>query len=146
VAKAAPRSLAAPEPPTQYAALPWRNGEAGVEVLLITSRESRRWVIPKGWPIKGVGPGGSAAQEAFEEAGVTGKTRRRALGAYHYAKRLRSGGIQHVRVEVFALEVRAEHAEWPEKGERDKLWIAPARASGLVEEPELKALLLEFAP
>eukprot|EP01041_Mallomonas_annulata_P039872 gene39872-biopygen31591 len=63
------------EPRTQYAALPWRRrADGGVDVLLITSRDTRRWVIPKGWPIKMLKPGPSAAQEAFEEAGVLGVT------------------------------------------------------------------------
>ena len=73
MAKSVARIRAEPdrEPRTQYAALPWRKrADGNVEVLLITSRESRRWVIPKGWPIKTLKPGPSAAQEAFEEAGV----------------------------------------------------------------------------
>ncbi len=133
------------EPRTQYAALPWRKGADGeVEVLLITSRESRRWVIPKGWPMKDKEPGLCAAQEAFEEAGVVGETRRRSLGVYHYDKRLRSGRLQHVRVMVFPLEVREERDIWPEMAERDRLWSSPAEAAGLVDEPELRTLLAKF--
>lgn len=135
------------EPRTQYAALPWRRREDGaVEVLLITSRESRRWVIPKGWPMKDMEPGPCAAQEAFEEAGVLGDTRRRSLGVYHYDKWLRSGRQQHVRVQVFALEVREERGIWPEMAERDRNWTSPAEAASLVDEPELQALLAKFKP
>jgi len=131
------------EPRTQYAALPWRKGVGGtVEVLIVTSRETRRWVIPKGWPIKAMKPSLSAAQEAFEEAGVLGATARKSLGGFHYDKRLRSGRLQHVRVIVYALEVREERAAWPELGQREKRWLKPADAAGLVDEPELKALLL----
>ena len=133
------------EPRTQYAALPWRKGTDGsVEVLVITSRESRRWVIPKGWPIKTMKPGLSAAQEAFEEAGVLGATARKSLGAFHYDKRLQSGRLQHVRVVVYALEVREERAAWPELGQREKRWVSLSGAAELVDEPELKALLLKF--
>ena len=133
------------EPRSQYAALPWRQAAAGVEVLLITSRETRRWVIPKGWPIKGSKAPDSAAIEAFEEAGVTGAVGRRALGAYHYDKRLRSGRNQHVRVTVYPLEVQREAEEWPERGQRKRLWSKPAEAASLVDEPELRAIIAAFA-
>ena len=133
------------EPRTQYAALPWRKrADGGVEVLLITSRDTRRWEIPKGWPIKALKPGPSAAQEAFEEAGVLGVMSRKSLGVYHYDKRLRSGRLQHVRVMVYGLEVREEGPAWPELGQRDMLWTTPADAASLVEEPELKGLLARF--
>jgi len=133
------------EPRTQYAALPWRKGADGAaEVLLITSRESRRWVIPKGWPMKDKKPAPCASQEAFEEAGVLGPTKNKTLGVYHYDKRLRSGRLQHVRVMVYGLEVREERDDFPEKGQRERLWTSAAEASGLVEEPELKALLAKF--
>lgn len=133
------------EPRTQYAALPWRKREdGGVEVLLITSRETRRWVIPKGWPMKDKDAAPCAAQEAFEEAGVVGEPRNKSLGVYHYDKRLRSGRLQHVRVMVFPLEVREERDIWPEMAERDRNWTSPAQAATLVDEPELKALLAKF--
>ena len=74
----------------QYAALPWRNAQ-GFEILLITSRETRRWVIPKGWPMPGNSPAESAAQEAYEEAGIRGKIAVQAIGHYGYRKRLRGG-------------------------------------------------------
>lgn len=133
------------EPRTQYAALPWRKGADGApEVLLITSRETRRWVIPKGWPMKDREPGAAAATEAFEEAGVVGEPSRKPLGVYHYDKRLRTGRMQHVRVMVFALEVREEREIWPEMAERDRNWTTPAQAAGMVDEAELQALLSAF--
>lgn len=135
------------EPRAQFAALPWRRGSAGeVQVLLITSRETRRWVIPKGWPIKGKSSAKSAAREAFEEAGVTGKIRKRPMGAYAYDKRLKSGRLQHVRVAVFPLEVEREAETWPEAGQREKLWAPLTEAAKLVEEPELMVLLATFRP
>jgi 8-oxo-dGTP pyrophosphatase MutT (NUDIX family) len=134
------------EPRAQSAALPWRRSEAGeLEVLLITSRETRRWVIPKGWPIKGLRPDETAAREAFEEAGVEGETSRQSLGAYHYDKRLRSGRLQRVRVSVYALKVSGERSVWPEAGQREKLWTSPAEAAALVQEEDLALLLRTFA-
>ena len=133
------------EPRTQYAALPWRKGADGaVEILLITSRESRRWVIPKGWPMKDMTPEAAAAQEAYEEAGVLGEPRHKQLGIYHYDKRLRSGRLQHVRVQVYALQVQEARDIWPEMAERDRLWSSPAEAASLVDEPELRVLLAKF--
>lgn len=134
------------EPRTQYAALPWRRGDGGVEILLITSRETRRWVIPKGWPMRDREAAEAAAQEAFEEAGVVGRAVQKPLGVYHYDKRLRSGRLQHVRVMVFGLEVTEQRDIWPEMVERDRRWIAPADAAELVDEPELRVLLSKFKP
>jgi 8-oxo-dGTP pyrophosphatase MutT (NUDIX family) len=135
------------EPRTQAAALPWRRREdGGLEVLLITSRETRRWVIPKGWPIKGLSSAGTAAREALEEAGVKGETVKKKIGVYHYDKRLRSGRLQHVRVSVYALKVEVEREAWREAAEREKLWTTPAAAADLVQEPELAQLLRSFAP
>jgi 8-oxo-dGTP pyrophosphatase MutT (NUDIX family) len=135
------------EPRTQYAALCWRRGASGgVEVLLITSRETRRWVIPKGWPIRTMKPGPSAAREAFEEAGVEGEVSKKPVGVYHYDKRLRSGRLQHVRVPVYALGVSRELDSWPEMAERERAWLAPAEAAERVEEPELQSLIRRFAP
>jgi 8-oxo-dGTP pyrophosphatase MutT (NUDIX family) len=134
------------EPRVQYAALPWRRDAAGgVEILLITSRETRRWVIPKGWPIKGLKPPATAAREAFEEAGVEGAAAKKKLGVYHYDKRLRSGRLQHVRVAVFALKVAIERDDWPERGQREKRWITIMQAADLVDEPDLKAIIAAFA-
>ncbi|ODT87767.1 NUDIX hydrolase [Phenylobacterium sp. SCN 70-31] len=133
------------EPRTQYAALPWRKADDGsVQILLITSRESRRWVIPKGWPMKDKAPEAAAAQEAYEEAGVLGAPKRKPLGIYHYDKRLRSGRLQHVRVMVYPLEVAEARDIWPEMAERDRMWGSPAEAAGLVDEPELRTLLAKF--
>jgi len=143
------RLLAEPdrEPRAQSAALPWRRTAAGeVEVLLVTSRETRRWVVPKGWPIRGLRSFQTAAREAFEEAGVKGQMGKKKLGAFHYDKRLRSGRLQRVRVTVYPLEVAVESKVWPELGQRDKLWTTPQAAAELVQETELAEILRLFAP
>ncbi|OXE36008.1 MAG: DNA mismatch repair protein MutT [Phenylobacterium zucineum] len=130
---------------SQYAALPWRQtAEGRTEVLLISSRETRRWIIPKGWPMKKLHAADCAAREAFEEAGVEGDVRRKKVGVFHYDKSLSNGRLQPVRVSVFALQVSRECVDFPEKGQRDRLWTTPFEASVLVDEPELKALFLGF--
>lgn len=135
------------EPRVQSAALPWRlTADGAVEVLLVTSRDTRRWVVPKGWPIKGLKSFQTAAREAFEEAGVEGEIAKKKIGVFHYDKRLRSGRVQHVRVGVYALKVAIERETWPETGQRDKLWTGPQAAAELVQELELAEILRRFAP
>src|SRR3974390_1046266 len=109
----------------QYAALPYRvNGRARPEVMLVTSRRGRRWIIPKGWPHKGQAPARSAAREAFEEAGVTGSVRRRPLGSFSYRKRLKTGRVVECEVRVFALKVKRQSRQWPEKAQRHVKWLS----------------------
>ncbi|MFM8375194.1 MAG: NUDIX hydrolase [Phenylobacterium sp.] len=129
----------------QFAALPWRlNPEGAVEVLLITSRETRRWVVPKGWPMKGLKPHQAAAREAWEEAGVEGRIGSRRVGAFDYDKRLSGGALQPVRVEVYPLRVEVVHDAWPEASQRERSWVAPSEAAGRVDEPGLARILSTF--
>jgi 8-oxo-dGTP pyrophosphatase MutT (NUDIX family) len=131
----------------QFASLPWRRQADGeVKVLLITSRGTRRWVIPKGWPMPDRTPAEAAAQEAYEEAGVVGAPADKPIGTYAYDKRLRDGALQSVEVSVFPLEVFVEQLGFPEHGQRERLWTSAGEAAELVEEPELKALLRAFKP
>ena len=128
----------------QYAALPWRRAQ-GFEILLITSRETRRWVIPKGWPMPGLSAAESAAQEAYEESGIRGQMAAEAMGHYTYSKRRRGGAKKRFRVDVFAMEVTEVLDLWPEAHERARQWLSPGEALALVEEPELAALIRAFA-
>jgi len=129
----------------QFAALPWRlSADGAVEVLLITSRETRRWVIPKGWPMKGLKPHQAAAREAWEEAGVEGRIGSRRVGAFDYDKRLSSGALQPVRVEVYPLKVGIIHEDWPEAAQRERAWVAPSEAASRVDEPGLARILSAF--
>jgi 8-oxo-dGTP pyrophosphatase MutT (NUDIX family) len=96
----------------QYAALPFRSGvDSGVKVLLITSRDTGRWVIPKGWPVGQRAPHASAAREALEEAGVVGRVGRDSIGTYSYEKRLAGGTIVICEVQVFPLEVKHQRKD-----------------------------------
>jgi 8-oxo-dGTP pyrophosphatase MutT (NUDIX family) len=129
----------------QIAALPVRLGDDGsLQVLLITSRGRRRWVIPKGWPWPDRAEPDAAAGEAWEEAGITGTLGSGPIGAYTYSKRRIQRSIT-VQVSVFLLIVAHEHAEWPEQRQRERAWFAQADAARVVEEGELGALIGSLA-
>ncbi len=130
-----------PERNKQYAALPWRYSGARREVLLISSRDTGRWVIPKGWPIKGLSPAETAAREAYEEAGLGGQVSKKPIGAFAYDKRLGNGRVLPTRVEVFSLEQMVQHKDWPEQGQRKLQWFSIPEAAEAVQEPELKDII-----
>ncbi|WP_420003452.1 NUDIX hydrolase [Arenibacterium sp. LLYu02] len=129
----------------QVAALCWREGATGREVLLVTSRGTGRWVIPKGWPMAGKTSAQSAAQEAWEEAGVRkGYFTDVPLGSYHYGKRLDSGAVEPLETLVYAVEVTELRDDFPEADQRNRQWFPPKEAARLVDEPELSAILSRF--
>ena len=131
----------------QYAALPYRlMGRSGTEVMLVTSRDTRRWIIPKGWPQKGRAPHHSAAREAFEEAGVEGVIDSRPVGTFPYQKRLKNGGVVNCEVEVYALRVLRQSKRWPESGERQVKWVSAQEAAETVREPKLSTIIRRWAP
>jgi 8-oxo-dGTP pyrophosphatase MutT (NUDIX family) len=122
----------------QYAALPYRrSGDARTQVMLVTSRESGRWVIPKGWPQKRRSPPASAAREAREEAGVVGVVGKDSIGSYSYKKRLKSGAVVACEVRVFPLKVKRQQKSWRERGEREFQWFSRAKAAKAVQERAL---------
>ncbi len=134
-------SRAAPGRRIQFAALPIRMAEAaGPEILLITSRDTGRWVIPKGWPIPGLSGAATAAVEAYEEAGIEGHVHDTPLGTYRYDKRTRRRLIP-CEVTVFPMRVDVERDDWPERAERRTLWVEGDEAADLVDEPGLAALM-----
>jgi 8-oxo-dGTP pyrophosphatase MutT (NUDIX family) len=128
----------------QYAALPFRYRD-GLEILLISSRETRRWVIPKGWPMRGRKPHAAAAREALEEAGVVGRIGKRSVGTYRYVKMLEDGAPVPCTVEVFPMMVEGQRERWREQGQRTAQWFTAKDAAAAVQEPELKALIDDFA-
>jgi 8-oxo-dGTP pyrophosphatase MutT (NUDIX family) len=127
---------------TQVAALCWRQA-ATLEVLLVTTLRSRRWILPKGWPQEGLSLAQSAAAEAFEEAGVTGEVSLEPVGRYHYLKD-KNGSALPCAVEIFPLRVTEQRDFWPEKGSRQLLWLPAEKAAARVMEQGLKRILLEF--
>lgn len=129
----------------QCAALPLSRHNGDVRILLITSRETRRWVVPKGWVGKRCSPAHQAAREAYEEAGIRGRIGQVPLGRYGYAKRLSNGASIPCEVEVYPLEVEALLDHWPEQAERERRWFSPAEAAAAVQESELGRLMLGLA-
>jgi 8-oxo-dGTP pyrophosphatase MutT (NUDIX family) len=140
------RSKAKPATRVQYGALPYRlDDDASIKILLVTSRETKRWIIPKGRPIKGLKPPKAAAREAYEEAGVRGRIAGRALGHYVYEKRLEDRGTTvPCQVEVFPLLVKRQSKDWPESKQRTARWFSAAEAAALVDNDQLYNLIREF--
>ncbi len=128
----------------QYAALPYRQRQDGeVQIRLITSRETRRWVIPKGWPMKGLSPAKAAAREAYEEAGLLGSISTEPLGMYSYDKRLTLQTVP-CDVIVFPMKVKRYMKNWPERAERFGFWFSIESAAAAVQEEELRQIILAF--
>jgi 8-oxo-dGTP pyrophosphatase MutT (NUDIX family) len=130
----------------QFAALCYRIGAEGglFEVLLVTSRDSGRWIIPKGWPIVGKKPHEVAAIEAFEEAGVRGKVKKKAFGYFTYLKMFDNGQRAPCCVQVHLLNVKERCEVFREKGQRLSEWVSCVEAARRVREPELKGLFLSM--
>jgi 8-oxo-dGTP pyrophosphatase MutT (NUDIX family) len=116
-----------------------------LEILLVTSRETGRWVIPKGWPIRSKSRRQVAALEALEEAGVEGRVAKEPLGEFDYAKVLRLGETQACRVTVFALEVTTQRDEWRERAQRNTRWFDWEGAAAAVQEAGLSRIIQDFA-
>ena len=125
----------------QYAALPYVALDGDLSVCLITSRGTRRWIIPKGWPKPPLKPYEQAAREAEEEAGLVGDIAADPIGSYTYRKRLHFFASADCRVQVYPLLVKAQYGHWPEQGERELIWVPAPKAAGMVREPELGRLL-----
>jgi 8-oxo-dGTP pyrophosphatase MutT (NUDIX family) len=133
------------KPIRQVGALGYRRGpNREVQFMLITSRETRRFTIPKGWQIKGKSEPQSAGKEAKQEAGIAGRIGSTPIGEYQYWKRLRTAFVP-ITVRVFAMEVEQELSEWRERRQRRRAWLTPEQAAALIDEPALGALLLDAA-
>ncbi len=131
----------------QVAALPWRRGsDGGVEILLVTSRETQRWVTPKGGRMPGKTDAEAAAQEAQEEAGVEGRITVEPIGTFRYLKVLKRRAARWCVVSLHALEVEIEHADWPERDERVRAWFSRDAAASQVDEPDLRIMIAAFEP
>ncbi|WP_457650330.1 NUDIX hydrolase [Profundibacter sp.] len=131
---------------TQFGALCYRIHDGKVQVLLVTSRGTGRWIIPKGWPMDGETPAGAAATEAFEEAGVEGKPSDICLGIYSYTKALPKGDNLPIIVAVFPFKVKRVLKEYPEAGQRKRKWFSLKKAALMISEPELGPLIRNFDP
>ena len=130
----------APRP--QVAALCYKETKDGKRVLLITSRDTGRWIVPKGWPMKGKEDHEAALLEAWEEAGVKrADIEEDPVGYYDYDKGLDDGEAVPVRAQVYLTKVRNLSEDYPEVDERERAWVTPQEAANRVEEPELKEIL-----
>jgi 8-oxo-dGTP pyrophosphatase MutT (NUDIX family) len=140
-AKRRSQTVKSKKPIRQVAALPWRKRNGQVEILLVTSRMTGRWVIPKGGVMAHLVDMNAARQEAFEEAGIAGRMRRKRIGIYTYRKINPAGPSQLCEVKVFALEVRRELKSWPEMRQRRRRWFAVAKAAQKINEAQLRKII-----
>lgn len=130
----------------QYGVLPYRFTETNsLEVLLVTTRQTRRWIVPKGWPIKGLKPPKSAAREAYEEAGIRGTVGAKAIGVFSYEKGLDANGATiPCEVRVFPMIVNRQLDTWPEANEREARWFEQTKALSAIRDKELRELIKSF--
>ncbi|MCU0899039.1 MAG: NUDIX hydrolase [Cypionkella sp.] len=135
----------ADQPAHQTAALCWRLHRGRVQVLLITSRDTGRWILPKGWPMTGKSASEAAAQEAWEEAGVHGTPTAEPLGFYGYDKLRPAGDALPCLVSVYPLRVTGLADRFPERKQRRRKWFDAAKAARKVAEPELRQMLDHLA-
>jgi 8-oxo-dGTP pyrophosphatase MutT (NUDIX family) len=140
---------AEPVVPVQSGALPWRvrgrkKADRKAEVLLVTGRRSGRWMIPKGWPMAGKTLADSAAQEAFEEAGIKGRIDPEPIGMFRHVKQHLLFGTLEVDILVHSLTVEHELKDWPERGERMRKWFKLDEAAERVDSAGLRDLIVEF--
>lgn len=129
---------------SQFGAICWRLNRGKVEVLLVTSRDTGRWVIPKGWPVDNLTAPASAAREAWEEAGVEGQVSEASLGVYTYDKRRLPKPPLPCAVMVFPLRVARMADKFPERKERQRRWFPARKAARLVDEPELREIFSQL--
>lgn len=131
---------------TQFAALCYRVTRDKPEFLMITSRGTGRWIIPKGWPEHGKTPAEAALQEAWEEAGVKGRITGPCLGLYSYQKETDDEGVLPCVAMVYPVRVTALKDDYPERGQRKRRWMSAKRAAESVDEPELSRIIKNFDP
>lgn len=130
----------------QVAALCHRGTGDGREYLLVTSRDTGRWIIPKGWPIRGLKSNETALQEAWEEAGVrNSKASAAPIGRYTYSKKKPSGLEVPVETLVYSVAVGDLASDFPEAHERTRKWVKASVAADMVAEPELQSIFRECA-
>lgn len=130
----------------RIAALCYRVRSGKVQILMITSRGAKRWIVPKGWPMNAKTPAAAALHEAWEEAGVSGRITGGCLGVFSYVKDLGEGQTLPVVAMLYPVEVKSLAAEYPEAGQRRRKWMSRNKAMKLVREPELARMIRDFEP
>jgi len=129
---------------TQIAALPYIFIKDEIKVCLITTRETKRLVIPKGWPKIGVPSYEMAAIEAKEEAGLIGSIDKKSIGTYNYKKRLHIFARITCEVKIYPLKVDQQLIDFPEKTQRTLHWLTIKEAAEKVSEADFAKLLLSL--
>ncbi|MCW1950007.1 MAG: NUDIX hydrolase [Octadecabacter sp.] len=130
---------------TQFAALCYRIKNEKLQFCLVTSRRSGRWIVPKGWPMDGQTPMDAAATEAYEEAGVRGKILPRPIGVFSYNKAHLEDDLPCIAV-LYPLRVKKVLRAWPERKERERKWVSRKKAAAMVDDDELRDIILHFRP
>ena len=129
----------------QIGALPMHWDKKGnLRILMVTSRDTGRWVMPKGWLMDGKRPWAAAEIEALEEAGAVGHIGHEVIGTFHYDKGLDDGSSLPCRVDVYPMIVDKLKRRWKERNERRRHWFTPKAAAKRVQEPELERMLLSL--
>jgi 8-oxo-dGTP pyrophosphatase MutT (NUDIX family) len=131
----------------QIGALPYRLTPAGErEVLLVTSRGTRQWIIPKGWPMDDFTDPDAAAREAYEEAGLIGEIATKPVGTFTYMKQPKGAEAPaEIVVDVYPMRIDRQLAFWPEASQRQTAWMSPALAHTMVSNPTLRMLLATWS-
>lgn len=133
------------EKAAQYAALPVRkNAQGNLQVCLITSRGTGKWLIPKGWPKKKLQPFETAAEEAREEAGLLGEVGQAAVGSFKYSKKLHLLASMHCQIDVYPLLVEQELENWPEESQRERRWFDQLDAAEAVSDGDLARIIRDY--
>jgi 8-oxo-dGTP pyrophosphatase MutT (NUDIX family) len=120
----------------QSGVIPFRGTLQHLEILLVTSRSNKRWIIPKGLIEPGLSPQDSALQEAYEEAGIRGHIVGEELGHYQYRK---WGGI--CVVTVYPMNVSEILKSWPESSMRSRKWFKLENCLNKIREKDLRNLI-----
>ncbi|WP_245544326.1 NUDIX hydrolase [Oceanicola granulosus] len=128
---------------TQFAVLPWRVVDGKVRICLVTSRGTRRWILPKGWPMDRTTPAEAAAIEAWEEAGLSGEVDHQPLGLYSYRKLIGEDAIPVIAV-VYVMRVIDIADDYPESDQRKRKWLSRKKAADRLEDPELSHIVRHF--
>ena len=122
----------------QVAAIPFKYEPDSLKVLLLTTRKTGKWIVPKGWPIEGLNFSQSAEQEALEEAGVKGLISKHPIGDFIYHKKIAPRRKVPCTVLTYGLHVTDQMSEWIEKGQREILWCSLLGAAKKVKNTGLR--------
>ena len=138
-----PIDPAHPDVKPQYAALCYRVVKGKPQVLLITSRGTKRWIVPKGWPMDHCGAGACAAQEAWEEAGVEGDIDHEPIGSYWLP--VTEERPAPIEVKLYPLRVARQREDWKERGQRYRHWAVLPEAKRLITHEGLADVAVALA-